>query len=93
MATDSPEDHLDEHTLVNLNQKLFHNAAARVRPEQRKGRSALKACVRLSQPAQCPFPASIDRLCRRENANGSQDAIRFFDRQLLAARTTVLKRS
>jgi len=50
MPADPPEDHLDEHTVVDLYEQIFDNPAACVRVEHRKRGAAPQARMRVSQP-------------------------------------------
>jgi hypothetical protein len=61
MPADSPQNHLDEHTLVDLNQQLFDDPAAGIRLQKREWRSFIEARMRFAEPIQSALTASIDR--------------------------------
>jgi hypothetical protein len=48
VTADSPEHHLNEHALIDLNQELFDDAAAGICLEQRKRSSAVKTWMRFA---------------------------------------------
>jgi hypothetical protein len=69
MAADSPQNHLDEDALVNLNQQLFDDPAAGIRLQKRERRSPIESRIRFAQPGQGALTASVDRFRQQKNPN------------------------
>src|ERR1700683_5563333 len=83
MPADPPEDHLDEHALVNLNEQFFNNPAACVSIEKRQRRAAVQPRMRVSQPSQSPLTASVNGFRQRKYADHAQYTVRLLDGQPL----------
>ncbi len=59
MSADPPQNHLDKHALVDLNQQLFDDPAASIRLQKREWRSSIEPRMRFTQPMESALTASI----------------------------------
>lgn len=67
MATDPPQDHLDEIAFVNLSEELFDESASGISGEQAKRRAAVEPRILSAQPVQGAFARLVDGLSQREH--------------------------
>ena len=59
MPADPPQQHLDEHAFVDLNQQLLNNPAAGICLQKRKWCPLIESGMRLTKPSESALAASI----------------------------------
>src|SRR5258708_38857186 len=78
MPADPPQNHLNEHALVDLDEQFFDDPATGIGFQKREWRTAIQPRMGLTQPFQGARAAFIDRLRQRKNPDHAQHTVGFF---------------
>jgi hypothetical protein len=93
MPADPPQNHLDEHALIDLDEQFFDDPATGIGFQKGEWRSAIKPSMGFTQPFQSALTASIDRFRQGKNPDHAQHTVGFFYCELFPAGTAMLERS